>query len=127
MSCHIHQWKKRSCTSSGSGQTTMLVGQQIEATELDFTHVYYISWQTSLITSSNPRLFFEAEVLSVGFELRIVNKTTNTNISTMSVTASGFYTMDFTPPSANARLEIQIRRLGPGANPSIYGLGLVVN
>lgn len=127
MSCHIHQWKKRSCQSQISNQLTMLVGQRVEAIEPVFTHVYYIPWQTNMMSGSNPSLFFEASIIDIGLELSIINRTTNELVSQMSVLSSGFYTMSFVSPTENSRLEILIRRIGQGTNPSIYGLGLVIN
>ena len=71
---------------------------------------------------NNPEITFHATIFGVRtLDIRVFNSTTTTQLAaTTGIASSGFYTLSFTEPVADALLEVQIRRsAGGGTSPQV--------
>jgi len=117
--------------STAGKQIMSIISAQVNANTTSLTSVGYFDWNNAEFTGlSSIKLFYEAEVTSTGKTLtvEVFNETTGLSLGSTTHTMDGFYSFVVTPPVANSRLAIRVRKSSPGGkSPSIYGVNLVFN
>lgn len=89
------------------------------------TIVCYFSWLTARYGSSvSARILFETVVTGASAVVEVYNVTTAASLASATYASSGFQTLTFTSPSANARLAIRVSKSGAGTNARIYSISM---
>lgn len=105
-----------------------LVAQEIRANRPNYVSVGYFAWDQSRYSSyTSGALVFEVDVGNRNLDIRLQDTTANaTVVEQLAVSADGHYTITgFSNPSADARLELQVRKTSNGGqSPRIYGVQL---
>lgn len=106
------------------------VYNQLAASGSALTAVAYFTWtQAEYSTIGSGKVMYNCTIPGGKvLEVQVWNATTSTQLALDSRSVDGFYTFTFTLPTANAQLQLRIRKtVGGGANPTISGVNMVFN
>lgn len=103
----------------------IILNQQAQATSTTYTTVGYFAWDQSRYSSyTGGALIFEVVIGNRNLDIRLRNTTAAaTVVESTGISASAHITLTgFTNPTADARLELQLRKSANGGNnPQIFG------
>lgn len=112
----------------GSRISYPLIPFKIIADSTAYKTVGYFIWNQSRYSNySNGTMLFETVVVDRNLDLRLRDTTNLATVAeSLAMTISGFVlNSSFTNPTANARLEVQVRKASSGGtNPEIYAVAL---
>jgi hypothetical protein len=103
--------------------------QQIDVRFEERTIIEYINWLAIVRSGfTQAALGFEAVIDQATLSIRIVNQTNSQVLGVLNgINVSGFYQLPFSPPTSDARLAIDVQRsMGPGTNPQIFGISMLL-
>lgn len=103
---------------------------QLAASGIALQAVAYFTWtQAEYGSIGSAKVMYNCDVPGGKvLEVQLWNATTATQLALDTRSVSGFFSFSFTLPTANAQLQLRIRKTtGGGANPLISGVNLVFN
>lgn len=110
-------------------QSHSIISAQVQADAILLTAVGYFNWNNAEYTGiTSGKIFYEVEYTNRTLQIEVYNETTSTSLGSTTHSASGFFSLSFTLPSANARLSVRVRKTGGGGtDPNVYGIQMVFN
>lgn len=105
-----------------------IVANKTVAYTTDYVTIAYFAWDHSRYSSyTSGALIYEVDIGNRNLDIRVRNTTAGVDvIASTGISADGFYTITgLTNPTADARLEFQVRKSSAGgSSPKIYGVQL---
>lgn len=115
-------------TPSNGRVSYQILNQQAQASSTSYSTIGYFSWDNSRYSSyTSGALIFEVVIGNRDLDIRLRDTTSAaTVVESTGINASAFTELTgFTNPSADGRLELQVRKsANGGSSPQIYGCQL---
>ena len=110
-------------------QSHSIISAQIQADAIVLTTVGYFNWNDAEYGDvTSGKIFYEVEYINRTMQIEVYNETTSTSLGSTTHSASGFFSLSFTLPTADARLSVRVRKTaGGGTDPNIYGIQMIFN
>lgn len=98
----------------------------ISVDKVIFTSVIHLSWNTLQYEKyTSGKVIFEAETNNIALDVKVYDRTHDSDLGSINnVSISGYYSFSISNPVDDARLEVQVRKIGVGIDPKLYGLSL---
>jgi hypothetical protein len=117
-------------TTGGSfRQSHSLMALEVKANSTSLSPIAYFNWNDAEYGDvASGKIFYEVETTTRTIEIEVYNETATASLGSTTHGASGFYSLSFTLPTADARVSVRVRKTtAGGANPEVYGIQMVFN
>ncbi len=103
----------------------VLVSDPVVVNNASNIDLAYFPYTTARYGSSvGGQIIYEFLKIGSDMDIEIYDYTANASLASATITASGFYTLAFTSPSADSRLAVRVKKNGSGSSGTLYGVSL---